>query len=48
MRVFWGPYTEKDEIQCPIIEKVTGLYIQQHPSVLKAATMAKNWHAAAW
>ena len=37
----------RKKIHCPIMERVTRLYIQQHPSVLKAATMAKGWRVAA-
>jgi hypothetical protein len=46
--VNWGIYTEtKTEIHCLIIERITRLCIQQYLSVLKEATMAKGWRAAA-
>ena len=43
-----GSLHRKKIIHCPIMERVTRLYIQQHSSVLKAATMAKGWCVAAW
>lgn len=35
------------KIQCPIIDTVTLLDIQKHPSVFEAATITKCWRAAA-
>jgi len=45
---YFGESTAKRyTIHCPIIDTVTLLYIQQHPSVLETATIAKSWRAAA-
>ena len=45
--IFGESTAKRYTIHCPIINTVTLLYIQQHPSVLETAIIAKSWHAAA-